>query len=139
MTVNLINPDDLKRSLPKDEAEAFDADFGRWVIDIVSAAALHETRQAWKTPDDVPSGVVPVLALACRRLYTNPDRFTRESDGSYSYGLDESVTKAGIFTADQLAILHDYRAGVAKITGLGTVSTYRGDLYERPYMNEVFW
>lgn len=137
-TVKLISSDDLKRSLPQEEAATFDTEFAAWVIEMVSAAALHETKQTWSQPEDLPAGVVPVLAIAARRLYTNPDRFTRESDGSYSYGLDSSVTKSEIFTPDQLAILRDYATTTTKIKGFGTISTYRGDMRHNR-QGQVIW
>ena len=36
-TVKLISSDDLKRSLPQEEAATFDTGFAAWVIDMVSA------------------------------------------------------------------------------------------------------
>ena len=110
-TVKLISSDDLKRSLPQEEAATFDTGFAAWVID---------------------------MRIAARRLYTNPDRFTRESDGSYSYGLDSSVTKSEIFTPDQLAILRDYATNTTKIKGFGTISTYRGDMRQNR-QGQVIW
>lgn len=124
--VRLIDPVDLERSLSSDHGP-MDEGLAAWAIEMVSAAALDITRRSWTGPLDVPPGAMAVLALATRRLYTNPDRFTREQEGDYSYGLDATVTKAAIFTPDEAKILGEYRA-VQRPRGIGTISTYRGDL-----------
>ncbi len=127
MRVRLIDPADLERSLSSDSGP-MDQSLAGWVIDMVSAAALDLTRRDWNSPLDVPPGAMAVLALAARRLYTNPDRFTRESEGDYSYGLDATVTKADIFTPSERATLLEYR-GARRMRGIGTLGTYRGDTY----------
>ncbi|RAV34252.1 hypothetical protein [Corynebacterium heidelbergense] len=124
--IRLVDLADLERSLTSDSGP-IDHGLAAWVIEVVSAAALDITRRDWASSMDVPPGAMAVLALACRRLYTNPDRYTREAEGDYSYGLDPSVTSADIFTASERATLREYR-GARRSTGLGTVSTYRGDL-----------
>lgn len=124
--VRLIDPADLERSLPSD-AGPVDEGLAVWVIEMVSAAALDITKRPWTDPLDVPPGAMAVLALAARRLYTNPDRFTREQSGDYSYGLDASVTKADIFTPNEVKTLGEYRA-VQRVKGLGTVGVTRGDV-----------
>lgn len=124
--VRLIDLADLERSLPSD-AGPVDEGLAVWVIEMVSAAALDITKRPWADPLDVPPGAMAVLALAARRLYTNPDRFTREQSGDYSYGLDASVTKADIFTPNELKTLGEYRA-VQRVKGLGTVGVTRGDV-----------
>lgn len=125
--IRLVDVSDLERSLSSDYGP-LDEGLAQWSIEMVSAAALDITKASWTSPLDVPPGAMAVLALAVRRLYTNPDRFTRESEGDYSYGLDASVTKADIFTAPERATLAEYRAGVKRVRGLGTISTYRGDM-----------
>lgn len=120
----LIHVHDLERSLPSDSP--FDARLACWVIEIVSAAALSLTGRSWSVPEDVPPGVMAVLALAARRQYTNPDRFTRESEGDYSYGLDRSVTSADIFTAAEQKTLLSFRK-IKSPKGLQTMSTRRED------------
>lgn len=123
--VRLLDVVDLERSLTSDHGP-IDEGLAVWAIEIVSAAALAITRRQWADPLDVPPGVMAVLALAARRLYVNPDRMTREAEGDYSYGLDSSVTKADVFTPNEVAVLEDHRA-VQRVQGLGTLSTYRGD------------
>lgn len=125
--VRLVDVADLERSLPSTSG-VLDEGLAVWAIEMVSAAALSITRRDWRDPLDVPPGVMAVLAMATRRLYTNPDRMTREAEGDYSYGLDASVTKAGIFTADERKQLEEYRV-VQRLQGIGTIGTYRGDGY----------
>lgn len=124
--VRLIDIEDLQRSLTVD-AGVFNQGLAVWSIEVVSAAALQITGRNWKEPLDVPPGAMAVLALAVRRLYTNPDRFTREAEGDYSYGLDASVTKASIFTPDEKAVLEEFSTK-RRLAGLASVSTFRGDL-----------
>lgn len=124
--IQLLDVTDLQRSLPSD-AGPFDEGLAQWAIDMVSSSAVEITRQDWSVPADVPAGVVVVLAMAARRLYTNPDRFTREAEGDYSYAFDATVTKADVFTPAEIATLRDHSAA-PKVKGLGTIGTYRGDL-----------
>ncbi|MGO2665704.1 hypothetical protein ACTXK0_05265 [Corynebacterium variabile] len=119
----LIDAADLERSIGSDAA--LDAGLATWAIEMVSAAALALTRQNWSEPDAVPAGAMAVMALAARRLYSNPDNFTREQSGDYSYGLDSSVTKADIFTASEKAQLREY-AAARRIQGLATVGVTAG-------------
>lgn len=125
--VRLLELDDLERSLPIPDGGEIDATRAEWAIEMVSAAAVSITRQAWQIPEDVPIGCVPALAMAARRLYTNPDRFTREAEGDYSYGLDATVTKADIFTPSEKATLLEHAVS-RRVTGLRTIGTYRGDI-----------
>lgn len=124
--VRLIDPVDLERSLSSD-AGPLDEGLATWVIEMVSAAALDITRRHWSDPLDVPPGAMAVLALAARRLYTNPDRFTRESSGDYSYGLDATVTKADIFTPNEIRTLQEWRVS-QRPKGIGTIGTRRSDV-----------
>lgn len=124
--IRLIDPADLERSLTTDSGP-IDEGLSTWVIELVSAAALEITKRAWADPLDVPPGAMAVLALAARRLYTNPDRFTREQSGDYSYGLDATVTKADIFTPNEAKTLGEYRA-VQRPKGIGTIGVRRGDV-----------
>ena len=123
----LVEMADLERSLSSDVA-MLDEGLAAWAIEMVSAAALDLTRRTWALPADVPPGAMAVLGMAARRLYTNPDRFTREAEGDYSYALDASVTNAAIFTAAERATLLEYR-GARRQSGIGTLGTYRGDAY----------
>lgn len=124
--VKLIDTYDLERSLG--EGAVLDRGRADWAIEMVSSAALDLTGQSWSEPLDVPPGAVAILALATRRLYTNPDRFNREAEGDYSYGLDASVTKAAIFTPDEEARLRAFKR-VQRPQGIGTMSVRRGDVY----------
>lgn len=122
----LITPEDLQRSLAS--SAGFDRGLASWALEVVSnTARLVANRQDW-TPDNVPPAIQAVVSLAARRLYTNPDRMTREADGDYSYGLDSSVTNADVFTPTETATLRQY-SPTRKTGGLRIVSTTRGDAH----------
>lgn len=122
----LVEMADLERSLSSDYG-SLDQGLAAWAIEMVSAAALDLTRREWRSPADVPPGAMAVLGMATRRMYTNPDRFTREAEGDYSYGLDATVTKADIFTPNERRTLLEYRSA-RRASGIGTMGTYRGDV-----------
>lgn len=130
---HLIEFADLERTLGINSAP-LDEGLADWVISTVSIYALDVTGQAWETPEDTPLMVQSILTLAARRLYTNPDRFNREGEDGYYYGLDESVTDAEVFTPAEEKRLQKFATdevlnGLKKPV-LGTVGTYRGDVYE---------
>lgn len=124
---HLVTPESLRRSLG--DAVTFDDALADWAITVVSNTARFVANRLKWTQENVPPAVESVIGLAARRLYTNPDRFTRESDGDYSYGLDPSVTNADVFTPTEQGVLVGYRAG-RKTGGLTTLSTTRGDAYQ---------
>lgn len=124
--IRLVEIADLERSLSSDYG-SLDQGLAAWAIEVVSAAALDLTKRDWRSPADVPPGAMAVLAMATRRMYTNPDRFTREAEGDYSYGLDATVTKADIFTPNEKKTLLEY-SSARRVSGIGTVGTYRGDV-----------
>ena len=113
----LIEPADLVRSIPGSDTGPVDQGLLQWAIETVSGRALAVTGRQWQSPDDVPYGVYPILNVAARRLYVNPDRYTREAEGDYSYGLDASVTKAAIFTPDEEASLREF-GGAGRVKGI---------------------
>lgn len=122
----LISPADLQRSLAS--SAGYDQGLAEWALEVVSnTARLIANRPTW-TEDTCPPAVQSVVSLAARRLYTNPDRMTREADGDYSYGLDSSVTNADVFTATEIATLRTYHPG-NKTGSLRVVGTTRGDAY----------
>lgn len=122
----LITPTDLQRSLAA--SAGFDQGLAEWALEVVSnTARLIANRPEW-TPENVPPAIQSVVSLAARRLYTNPDRMTREADGDYSYGLDASVTNADVFTDTEKATLRQY-SPTNRTGGLQVVSTTRGDTY----------
>lgn len=126
-TNHLVTPESLRRSLG--DAVVFDDALADWALEVVSnTARLVANRSSW-TAANVPPAVQSIVSLAARRLYTNPDRFTREADGDYSYGLDSSVTNADVFTETERGVLVGYRA--QRRTGnVMTLSTTRGDAYQ---------
>lgn len=126
MADTLISPEDLQRSLSS--SAGFDQGLAEWALEVVSnTARLIANRVEW-TRENVPPVVQSTVSLAARRLYTNPDRMTREADGDYSYGLDSSVTNADVFTATEIATLRAYNPG-RSTGGLRIVSTTRGDAH----------
>lgn len=126
-TSHLVTPESLRRSLG--DAVTFDGALADWALEVVSnTARLIANRASW-TAENVPPAVQSVIGLAARRLYTNPDRFTREADGDYSYGLDSSVTNADVFTETEKGVLLGYRAQ-NRTGSVMTLSTTRGDAYQ---------
>lgn len=131
--IQLIDFEDLERTLGEATAP-LDKGLAGWVIETVSVHALDITGQDWAGPEDTPPIVRSIVTLAARRLYTNPDRMTREAEDGYSYGLDRSVTDAEVFTPSEAKRLGrfaipEYRR-LLEDPQLGTVSTYRGDARE---------
>ena len=126
MADTLISPEDLQRSLAS--SAGFDRGLASWALEVVSnTAMLIANRFDW-TAENVPPAVQSVVSLAARRLYTNPDRMTREADGDYSYGLDSSVTNADVFTDTEKATLRGYHPG-RRTGSLRVVPTTRGDAH----------
>lgn len=129
--IRLVDPADLERSLSSDHGP-LDEGLAAWAIQTVSAVALDITGQTWTTSIDVPAGASAVIGLAVRRLYTNPDRYTRIAEGDSSLGYDASVTKADIFTPGEVDTLRRYRLKpITRPKGIGTMSTTRGDAVAR--------
>lgn len=106
----------------------FDEGLAKWVIEVVSNTARLVANQVGWTAETVPPAVRTVVSLAARRLYTNPDRFTRESSGDYAYALDSSVTNADVFTPTEIGTLRRFAPG-PRFGGLRTLSVTRGDAY----------
>lgn len=123
---HLITVEYLQSSLT--DASRFDMGLAKWAIDVVSNTARLIANQPSWTFESVPPAVQTVVSLAARRLYTNPDRFTREASGDYSYGLDPSVTNADVFTPTEIGTLRGYAPG-RQSGGLRTVATTRGDAH----------
>lgn len=122
----LITVEYLQTTLA-DQTE-YDTGLAAWAIEVVSnTARLVANRMDW-TAGTIPAVVKSTVSLAARRLYTNPDRFTRENSGDYGYSLDPSVTNADVFTPTELATLRKY-APQSNQGGLRTISTTRGDAY----------
>lgn len=121
---HLISVEYLQSSLT--DSARFDLGLAHWAIDVVSnTARLIASQPGWDY-ESVPPAVQTVVSLAARRLYTNPDRFTREASSDYSYGLDPSVTNADVFTPTEIGTLRQYAPG-RRSGSLRTLSTTRGD------------
>lgn len=124
---HLVSPEELQQSLV--DSSRFDRGLAEWVLDIVSDTARHISGRSW-TAETIPPAAEAVVKLAARRLYTNPDRMTREASGDYSYGLDASVTKADVFTPSEQSTLRAFAPG-ANTGGLRVLSTRREDVAYR--------
>lgn len=123
-TDTLISRDTLQASLT--DRSGFDAALADWALEVVSnTARVIANRMEW-TAETIPPAAAAAVSMAARRLYTNPDRFTREASSDYSYGLDSSVTHADVFTPTEVGTLRRY-APRASRAPFGTVSTTRGD------------
>ena len=129
MSELLLSTEELQRSLF--DSTRFDTGLAEWAIGIVSDTARHISGRDW-TAETIPPAAESVVKLAARRLYTNPDRMTREQSGDYSYGLDSSVTKADVFTPQETAPLRAFAPG-ARTGGLRVVSTKREET--GPYLD----
>lgn len=126
----IVSPEDLQRSLT--DNLTFDLGLAEWALETVSAAARDIARRPEWTAENTPPGVIAVVGLAARRLYTNPDRMTRENDGDYGYALDSSVTNAAIFTPSEIGTLRRYAPG-QRTGGLRTLATTRDESPGAPH------
>lgn len=118
----LITPEYLQTTL--EDQSVFDDNLATWAIDVVSnTARIIANHPEWDS-SNIPPVVRSIVSLAARRLYTNPDRFTRESSGDYSYGLDSSVTNADVFTPTEKGTLRSFVPN-QNFGGLKVVSTTR--------------
>lgn len=121
---HLITPEYLQGTLS--DSAAFDQALAEWALEVVSNTARLIANQPGWTAENIPPAAASVVSLAARRLYSNPDRFTRESDGDYSYSLDPSVTNADVFTPTEIGTLRRFAPG-RSTGGLRILSTTRGD------------
>src|SRR5699024_7699337 len=82
--VRYVTVDELSASLT--DVHVLDEGLADWACTTVTALAASITRRAWSA-DAVPPPVRAICGLAARRLYANPDRFTRENTPEYGYAL----------------------------------------------------
>ena len=128
--LRLVDKTEFERSLGEGRGP-YDEGLADYAIAAVSAEVLYLTGREWTSPEDLPAIVAAYALIASRRMYTNPDNFSRESEGSYTYALDASVTNADIFTPHERATIKRFAAlGYQPDEAtFGTVSTKRGDVY----------
>ena len=82
------------------QVEALISDASALVIDIVGDDDITDTWTA-VTPATIPGAIVPVIVSMVRRGLDNPNGYTQESIGSYSYTRSES--SSGVFaTRDEV-------------------------------------
>lgn len=93
------------RTLSASEATQVDAlivDASGLVVDIVNDADVTDLWDAG-TPGTVPAAVVPVVVNMVRRGFDNPNGYTSESVGGYSYNGDAGT---GIYaTRDEVRVI----------------------------------
>lgn len=116
------------------------AEFGTWVGEdldgstqaemvLVSASALvrAEARRTWTTEDgtlaEVPEQVRTITLEVAARRWRNPEGFTSETDGDYTYRLDADQASLYLLDAERdiLSALRQPRSG------LWTLATTRGE------------
>lgn len=130
----LVSPIDLQVWLARDfttDSEKLRADA---VVQAVSALVRSQTGRTWVEGDalqGVPEDVRMVTLQVAARLWNNPDGYTAERLGDYSYTLPASAVTGMTLTAAERAILGRYRLRGA---GLWSLSTTRED----PVADEVY-
>lgn len=115
------------------------ADFGTWVgedltgdqqaamiLDAASALVRAEARRTWTddsgTLVDVPEQVRTITLEVAARRWRNPEGYTSETDGDYTYRMDDA--QASLYLTDiEREMLAAYRRPRA---GLWTLPTTRG-------------
>lgn len=92
------------------------------LLDDASDLVRLEAGKTWATPEATPGAVRAVVLRVVERAIRNPDGFSAESDGDYSY--QRTQVEPGVYLTDaERAILR--RA--AGRSGLWTQATTRGD------------
>lgn len=93
------------------------------LLDDASALVYDVAGTTWTTPQEVPATIRYVVLRAVERAYRNPDGFSAESDGDYSY--QRTGVEPGIYLTpgEEKAI----RRAMGR-TGLWTQPLYRGDM-----------
>lgn len=93
------------------------------LLDDASALVYDVAGTTWATPQEVPATIRYVVLRAVERAYRNPDGFSAESDGDYSY--QRTGVEPGIYLTpgEEKAI----RRAMGR-TGLWTQPLYRGDM-----------
>lgn len=118
-----------------------DTELGRVVglLQDASELARLEAGQLWAVPASVPGAARAVVLRVVERAIRNPDGFSAESDGDYSY--QRTQVEPGVYlTESEKAILRK----AAGRSGLWTQATTRGDCdmdtvwFEDSYGCELF-
>jgi hypothetical protein len=119
----IVSYDDVnRRFLEGDLEEQYSrADVETQITDAVDYAADHwgsliESRIS--SGRLRPNSYKRIIANAVLRVVRNPEGYTSESEGGYSYGLRSTVSSGDLwFTDDEIATL----SGVSKVTIPGTI------------------
>lgn len=93
------------------------------LLDDASALVYDVAGTTWATPQEVPATIRYVVLRAVERAYRNPDGFSAESDGDYSYQRTGVEPGIHLTPGEEKAI----RRAMGR-TGLWTQPLYRGDM-----------
>jgi hypothetical protein len=131
---SLASSEDLEALLMR-EFDDLEAARVEKVLSIASDLVRDESGKSWLDPDD-PSklvdplpGIVRIITLRCaERAVRNPEGYSSESAGDYSYQRGGSSGEGGLFlTEREIARLRR----VGGRTGLVTQPVTRGDCFDR--------
>jgi hypothetical protein len=105
------------------------------LLDDASALVYDVAGTSWATPQEVPGTIRYVVLRAVERAFRNPDGFSAESDGDYSY--QRTGVEPGIYLTpgEEKAIRRALGRG-----GLWTQPTERGDmcLHDTVWVNDQY-
>lgn len=126
-----------------------DEDTRRAEAALVDASALVRDEAGgdtvWADPGTCPAAVVTVVLQVARRVFANPDGYSSESDGDYTYRRD--ADSSTLYLTDKEAeIVRRYRPNPGgAVRGLWTLPTTRGEcggsgfVYTNDSLDPVPW
>jgi hypothetical protein len=127
----LAKVEDLVARLGREIDSDTDVDRATAVIEDASEFVREEGHQTWVSPDDptvltAPRVVRVITIRVAERAFRNPEGYSSEAAGDYSYQRNGAVGEGGMYlTERELKIIR--RA--AGRTGLWIQATTRGDLH----------
>lgn len=143
----LASADDLLRRLSREEFADLELERVEAVLEDVSEFVREESRKDWLKRDsagvivepyevDAPRIVSTITLRVAERAIRNPEGFSSESAGDYSYQRNGATGEGGIYlTQREIDVLR--RAGGR--TGLWTQPVTRGeDWYSTEWVNDQF-
>lgn len=121
----LVDPEDLAEWLERPVASLGPRAWA--VVSAASSVVRSYASRTWITNgalDVVPDDVKTVTVQLAARTFNNPDGYSTERLGDYSYGLPASAVTGLALTSAEKAILGRYRSSGS---GLWSLSTTRED------------
>lgn len=103
---------------------------GQAALDDASALVREEARQDWITTAGTlvaPDSIVTIVLKAAKRAMDNPEGYTSESDGDYTYRRSEDAGLDVYLTEAEKEIVRRYRKASS---ALWTQETTRGEVYD---------